>query len=111
MLQASSTSSLTHKLASLGLGSKEAKEHKRTFSLPGRGQGVKERQRQERAANKDNTIRAKESGADPGPMLEVFSHLTPCIAADSGLGWAGCPRLGDTPMLEPVVVKKIAHER
>ena len=109
MLQASSTSSLTHKLASLGLGSKEAKEHKRTFSLPGRGQGVKERQRQERAANKDNTIRARESGADPGPMVEVFS--LPCIAADSGLGWAGCPRLGDTPMLEPVVVKKIAHER
>jgi len=90
--KASSTSSLTHKLASLGLGSKEAKEHKRTFSLPGRGQGGKERQRQERAANKDNTIKARES-------------------ADSGLGWAGCPRLGDTPMLEPVVVKKIAHER
>ena len=110
-MQASSTSSLTHKLASLGLGSKEAKEHKRTFSLPGRGQGVKERQRQERAANKDNTIRARESGADPGPMFDVFSHLAPSIAADSGLGWAGCPRLGDTPMLEPVVVKKIAHER
>ena len=108
MLQASSTSSLTHKLASLGLGSKEAKEHKRTFSLPGRGQGVKERQRQERAANKDNTIRARESGTVPGPVI-VFS--LPCIAADSGLGWAGCPRLGDTPMLEPVVVKKIAHER
>ena len=111
MLQASSTSSLTHKLASLGLGSKEAKEHKRTFSLPGRGQGGKERQRQERAANKDNTIKARESGTDPGPVMEVFSHLTPCIAADSGLGWTGCPRLGDTPMLEPVVVKKIAHER
>ena len=72
MLQASSTSSLTHKLASLGLGSKEAKEHKRTFSLPGRGQGGKERQRQERAANKDNTIKARESGEDPGPVLEVF---------------------------------------
>ena len=41
-----------------------------------------------------------------------YSHISlPCIAADSGLGWAGCPRLGDTPMLEPVVVKKIAHER
>merc|ERR1719220_2576780 len=44
--KASSTSSLTHKLASLGLGSKEKehkrekekekeREHKRTFSLPG----------------------------------------------------------------------------
>ena len=33
------------------------------------------------------------------------------IAGDSGLGWVGCPRLNETPLLEPVVVKKIAHER
>merc|ERR1712203_649397 len=30
---------------------------------------------------------------------------------EDGLGWAGCPRLSDTPLLEPVVTKKIAHER
>ena len=90
MLQASSTSSLTHKLASLGLGSKEAKEHKRTFSLPGRGQGGKERQRQERAANKDNTIKARESGTVPGPMI-VFSPLY-CSRLRAGLG--GLPPAG-----------------
>ena len=94
MLQASSTSSLTHKLASLGLGSKEAKEHKRTFSLPGRGQGVKERQRQERAANKDNTIRARESGADPAPVMEVFSHLTPLYCSGLRAGLGGLPPAG-----------------
>ena len=98
MLQASSTSSLTHKLASLGLGSKEAKEHKRTFSLPGRGQGGKERQRQERAANKDNTIKARESGTDPGPVMIFFltSHppvlqRTPGWAGRAAPGWATLP--------------------
>ena len=33
------------------------------------------------------------------------------VSEDSGLGWVGCPRLCDTPILEPVVTKKIAHER
>jgi len=98
--KASSTSSLTHKLASLGLGGKEnkEKEHKRTFSLPGRGANNKEKAKdasvrnKDKQANKDNTINNFETG-------------------DSGLGWMGCPRLNETPMLEPVVVKKIAHER
>ena len=95
MLQASSTSSLTHKLASLGLGSKEAKEHKRTFSLPGRGQGGKERQRQERAANKDNTIKARESGEDQAPMmggiLTPVLQPTPGWAGRAAPGWATLP--------------------
>merc|ERR550517_1526066 len=98
--KASSTSSLTHKLASLGLGSKERdREHKRTFSLPGRGGHNKDKSKEssgarskDNKANKDTTSTNSESG-------------------DSGLGWAGCPRLNETPMLEPVVMKKIAHER
>ena len=59
----SSTSSLTHKLASLGLGG-GGKEHKRTFSLPGRGQTNKEKlkEKQEKQASKDNTINNTESG-------------------------------------------------
>merc|ERR1719187_586327 len=56
--KASSTSSLTHKLASLGLGSKEKerdKEHKRTFSLPGRGGHNKDKSKDSSSArNKDN---------------------------------------------------------
>ena len=66
MFQASSTSSLTHKLASLGLGSKE-KEHKRTFSLPGRSGGKEKgkeagRARGDRASR--DTINHTESGED-----------------------------------------------
>jgi len=92
--KASSTSSLTHKLASLGLGSKGEgrSEHKRTFSLPGRGGGGgKERAKEAREV--------QAAGAVAGQ------------GATKGLGWPGCPRLADTPMLEPVVTKKIAHER
>ena len=67
MLQASSTSSLTHKLASLGLGSKE-KEHKRTFSLPGRS-GGKEKAKEASRGRGDktrDTINHTESGEDRG---------------------------------------------
>ena len=48
--KASSTSSLTHKLASLGLGGKgeNRNEHKRTFSLPGRGGGGAKERREAR---------------------------------------------------------------
>lgn len=102
--KASSTSSLTHKLASLGLGSKEKekekeREHKRTFSLPGRGGNNREKHRESAGAkSKDN--KANKDGS-----------VTSSQQGDSGLGWAGCPRLNETPMLEPVVMKKIAHER
>ena len=34
-----------------------------------------------------------------------------CTAGGAGLGGPSCPRLCETPLLEPVVVKKIAHER
>ena len=70
--KASSTSSLTHKLASLGLGSKEKerdKEHKRTFSLPGRGGHSKDKSKEssgartkDSKANKDGSVTNCESG-------------------------------------------------
>ena len=45
--------------------------------------------------------------------MDEETVLTGCyyVSEDSGLGWVGCPRLCDTPILEPVVTKKIAHER
>jgi len=99
--KASSTSSLTHKLASLGIGNKEGKgekEHKRTFSLPGRSQGNKDKQ-------KEGVAKSKDSKANKDVIQQNLD------SGDNGLGWAGCPRLCETPLLEPVVVKKIAHER
>ena len=75
--KASSTSSLTHKLASLGLGSKERdREHKRTFSLPGRGGHNKDKSKEssgarskDNKANKDTTSTNSESGNDSKLLL------------------------------------------
>lgn len=112
--KASSTSSLTHKLASLGLGGSKAgtqsdgkpekaeKEHKRTFSLPGRGGGGSKERRDRGDSGQGSSKGAK---GDQGSSHQADMNK------DDGLGWAGCPRLCDTPMLEPVVTKKIAHER
>ena len=120
--KASSTSSLTHKLASLGLGSKEKekekekeREHKRTFSLPGRGGNNKHRESagaksKDNKANKDGSVPSSQQGKSRIQYFPVKPRNPP-PTGDSGLGWAGCPRLNETPMLEPVVVKKIAHER
>ena len=74
--QASSTSSLTHKLASLGLGSKDKeKEHKRTFSLPGRNGNNKDKVKdtgvRNKQATKDNLINNSESGIYP--LYECFN--------------------------------------
>ena len=108
--KASSTSSLTHKLASLTLTSSNNKqsdkqEHKRTFSLPGRGAGHKSDKNKHDKSDK-NKMSDKQANKDKDPSLTNSGS-----SADSGLGWVGCPRLNETPMLEPVVVKKVAHER
>ena len=93
--KASSTSSLTHKLASLGLGSKDKerdKEHKRTFSLPGRGGHNKDKNKEssgarikDSKANKDGSVTNSESGRacgiSPSVVMVVFRRLWP------GLGW------------------------
>ena len=89
MLQASSTSSLTHKLASLGLGSKE-KEHKRTFSLPGRS-GAKEKAKEAGKARGDrasrDTINHTESGEQMGRVSVLRDSKD--LMFQRTLAWAG----------------------
>jgi len=89
--KAPSTSSLSYKLATLNFGSSSTKEssgHKRAFSLPGRGE------------KKDA---GKEQGGRGGSAQD--NRLT------DTLGSPGCPRLNETPVMDPIVIKKIAHER
>ena len=61
--KASSTSSLTHKLASLGLGGggkgESRSEHKRTFSLPGRGGGGAKERREARESKEPQINQSK----------------------------------------------------
>lgn len=83
----SSHSSFTQKFATLALVERKEEKssgHKRTISLSSKA----ERQ----TALKTNCVRP----ADESLRL---------------LGTAGCPRLDEVPLLEPLVCKKIAHER
>ena len=78
--------SFTHKFATLALGERSHKEHKRNFSLSSK------------TSDKSSTLR---SGHSPKPVDESWRLL----------GTNQCPRLDDIPMLEPLVCKKISPER
>ena len=86
------STSLTHKFATLALGDKKEKEshdtkkeHKRNFSLASR------------SSEKVSLLKA--------------NHIKPVDDSLRLLGTSGCPRMADVPLLEPLVCKKIAHER
>ena len=85
------STSLTHKFATLALGDRkdkehDKKEHKRNFSL------------------------ASRSSNEKSSLLKA-NHVKPVDESIRLLGTAGCPRLNEVPLLEPLVCKKIAHER
>lgn len=82
--QTTISTSLTHKFATLALGerSHKDKEHKRNFSLGSKG--------------------------GSGDNVKTAQTVDDSIRL---LGSASCPRLPDVAMLEPMVCKKIAHER
>ncbi|ESO85392.1 hypothetical protein LOTGIDRAFT_177520 [Lottia gigantea] len=65
--------------------SQEKKEHKRNFSLASRN------------TDKVNMLKS--------------NHVKPIDDSIKLLGTPSCPRLDEVPMLEPLVYKKIAHER
>lgn len=102
-----STNSLGYKLATLNFGSstKESSGHKRAFSLPGRGE------------KKDGSGRSSKDGLAKGSRHDGAGasggrgHNSGQSDMSDSIGSAGCPRLKDTPILEPIVMKKIAHER
>jgi hypothetical protein len=81
----------TNKFATLSVAdrkeSADKKEHKRNFSLASRN-------------------------SDRMGLLSKANHVKP--AADESLklyGTPACPRLDEVPMLEPLICKKVAHER
>ncbi|XP_014669120.1 PREDICTED: WD repeat-containing protein 20-like [Priapulus caudatus] len=78
------STSITHKFASLTLGDKRDKDHKRHFSLTHKN------------TNKTNSVSSS------------TKSLEECYRA---YGTGVCPRLEDVPALEPLVCKKIVHER
>ncbi|XP_064623686.1 WD repeat-containing protein 20-like isoform X2 [Lineus longissimus] len=85
----SNATSLTQKFATLAIGDRkdreEKKEHKRNFSLASKS-------------------------SDKTPLLKA-NHVKPVDESMKILGTHACPRLDEVPLLEPLVCKKIAHER
>ncbi|ROT76072.1 putative WD-repeat protein [Penaeus vannamei] len=91
-----STNSLTAKLANLNFGEKKDKEkgekdHKRSLSL----------------ASKNSTQNCKSSVN----KNQVGGSTVPPEDSCKTMGTSICPRLDECPVLEPMICKKIGHER
>lgn len=91
-----STNSLTAKLANLNFGEKKDKEkgekdHKRSLSL----------------ASKNSTQNCKGSVN----KNQVGGSTVPPDESHKPMGTSFCPRLDECPVLEPMICKKIGHER
>jgi hypothetical protein len=87
--------SLTQRIAGLGFGDRKegSGTHKRNFSLPSRGgtTGGEKNNSSYRGSGTSN----RTSADDPMRLI----------------GTGACPRFDECPVLEPLICKKIAHER
>lgn len=111
----STVNSLTQRLAGLGFGDRKGDNHKRNFSLTMRGSGAS-----------NSTIIQNSSGDKATTNLNTNSNLNSVSGSLVGankkvssvmddpmrlIGTAWCPRFDECPVLEPLVCKKLAHER
>ncbi|KAK7793633.1 hypothetical protein R5R35_004862 [Gryllus longicercus] len=88
--------SLTQRLAGLGFGDRKdgSGTHKRNFSLASRGGNVPSDKNNSSAPCRSG-VAARSSSDDPMRLI----------------GTGACPRFDECPVLEPLICKKIAHER
>jgi WD40 repeat protein len=90
----SSAPSLSQRLAGLGFGDrKDHGGHKRNFSLTSRASGA---------------TGGSDKASNPGSRSGRSSLLDDPMKL---IGTSACPRFDECPVLEPLVCKKIAHER
>ncbi|XP_070511365.1 WD repeat-containing protein 20 isoform X3 [Cardiocondyla obscurior] len=121
--------SLTQRLAGLGFGERKGDNHKRNFSLTMRGSGTGATAT---TANNSTTSIVQNNGGDKastGNSTSTSSSLNNSVGGGlvggTGskkvssvmddpmrlIGTAWCPRFDECPVLEPLVCKKLAHER
>ncbi|KAF4532194.1 hypothetical protein B566_EDAN002256 [Ephemera danica] len=94
-ISGSSAPSLSQRLAGLGFGDRrDHGGHKRNFSLTSRASGA--------------TGGGSEKNSNPGSRSGRSSLLDDPMKL---IGTSACPRFDECPVLEPLVCKKIAHER
>lgn len=101
--------SLTQRLASLTFSERKAgetdKSHRKNFSLGGRNSTDKSTI----FGNASKTISG--STASSSSSTGAQSLVTGCADPLRLIGTQACPRLDEVPILEPLVCKKVAHER
>ncbi|KAL6445269.1 hypothetical protein ACFW04_002255 [Cataglyphis niger] len=124
--------SLTQRLAGLGFGERKGDNHKRNFSLTMRGGGTGATAAATTANNSTTTV-VQNNGGDKtstgNSMNTTSSSLNNSVGGGlvggTGnkkvssvmddpmrlIGTAWCPRFDECPVLEPLVCKKLAHER
>lgn len=120
--------SLTQRLAGLGFGERKGDNHKRNFSLTMRGAtGAASA-----AAAAANSTVVQNSGGDGNKTSGTNANASSNLNSVGGAGLVGgankkvssvmddpmrligtawCPRFDECPVLEPLVCKKLAHER
>ncbi|XP_066593163.1 WD repeat-containing protein 20 isoform X2 [Prorops nasuta] len=110
----STVNSLTQRLG-LGFGEKKGDNHKRNFSLTIRSSGASNSTIiQNSVGDKSNTNSNSSSnmnsvsGSLVGANKKVSSTMDDPMRL---IGTAWCPRFDECPVLEPLVCKKLAHER
>ncbi|CAH0594006.1 unnamed protein product [Chrysodeixis includens] len=86
--------SLTQRLAGFSFGERRS-EHRRNFSLTSKPA------EQKSSASNSVALRGKSAGAQSNDSYDPLKLI----------GTPSCPRFDECPVLEPLVCKKIAHER
>ncbi|XP_043499471.1 WD repeat-containing protein 20 isoform X1 [Polistes fuscatus] len=111
----STVNSLTQRLAGLGFGERKGDNHKRNFSLTMRGSGasnstvVQNNSGEKTSTNSNSSSNMNSVGASlVGANKKVSSVLDDPMRL---IGTAYCPRFDECPVLQPLVCKKLAHER
>ncbi|XP_014226514.1 WD repeat-containing protein 20 isoform X1 [Trichogramma pretiosum] len=112
----STVNSLTQRLAGLGFGDKKGGDNqRRNFSLTMRGSGVSTNN----TLVQQNSVTDKIVGSTNGSNINSVSGSLGTSKKVSSvmddpmklIGTARCPRFDECPVLEPLVCKKLAHER
>ena len=113
----STVNSLTQRLAGgLGFGERKGDNHKRNFSLAIRGSGAASNSNVVQNSNADrsgsnastNGSNSNSVGGNLGTSKKVCSVMDDPMKL---IGTPRCPRFDECPVLEPLVCKKLAHER
>lgn len=107
----STVNSLTQRLAGLSFGDKKSTSentHKRNFSLGSKSSSGNSDGKTSNSFANSVTLRTKNSSSNSSGGSACTSDMCDPLKL---IGTATCPRFDECPVLEPLVCKKIAHER